>query len=73
MIAEYAQCQLRIEAIVYMTNDNNSVRQTVDMLHGDFCVSSLLLCEIDTSNAVFRNRDGNIRKVKLERRTIQQQ
>lgn len=38
MIAEYAQCQLRTEAIVYMTNDNNSVRQTVDMLHGDFCV-----------------------------------
>lgn len=38
MVVEYAQRQLVIETIVYMANNNNFVRQTVDMLHGDFCV-----------------------------------
>lgn len=38
MAVEYAQCQLITETIVYMTKESNSVRQIVDMLHGDFCV-----------------------------------
>lgn len=37
MAVEYAQCQLITETIVYMTKESNSVRQIVDMLHGDFC------------------------------------
>lgn len=43
------------------------VRQTVDMLHGNFVFLSFREREIDTSNAVFSNGDGSTRKVKLER------
>lgn len=36
------------------------------MLHGNFIFLSFRECEIDTSNAVFSDGDGSVRKVKLE-------
>lgn len=43
------------------------VRQTVDTPHGNFVFLSFCEREIDSSNAGFRDGDGSVRKVKLER------
>lgn len=68
MVAESAQCHLRTQTIVYVTNKIIvCVRQTVDMLHGNFVFLSFPECEIDTSNAEVSDGDGSVRKVKLER------
>lgn len=39
------------------------------MLHGNFVFLSSSECEIHISNALFSDRDGSVRKVKLERKS----